>query len=132
MNTLNTIWVVDDNEADIMIAEQQIQSIDSRIQVISFQNARQALSQLRKPEAETARPDIIIVDLFMPVMDGWQFLQEYCQLPREVHQAAKVYVISSSMVPQDKDRASKIYPIADFITKPLTQQVLQKQMKIGS
>ena len=69
-----------------------------------------------KPDA--LRPDIILLDLNMPILDGWQFLDEF----KQFNSTAQVYIMSSSNYPEDIQNASNYPLVKGYIVKPLTTE----------
>lgn len=71
-----------------------------------------------------ALPEIILLDLAMPIMDGWQFLEEFKDLKPIIKEDIIVYICSSSISPNDLARAESINEVADYIIKPITKDKL--------
>lgn len=67
-------------------------------------------------------PELILLDLNMPVWDGWQFLDEFLKLP--VKSEITIFILSSSINQVDKDRAKEYSRVSDFIVKPITLETL--------
>ena len=92
------------------------------LQVIVFTDAFKALDQLK--EWSTTRwhefPDIIFLDINMPQMDGWDFLNEFQKLPDHVHQKCRIVMLTSSIDFSDIKRSKTYSSVTDFISKPLT------------
>ncbi len=92
------------------------------LQVIVFTDAYEALHQLQ--EWATIQllefPDIIFLDINMPQMDGWGFLNEFQKLPHHVHQKCRVIMLTSSIDYNDIRRSKTYSSVTDFISKPLT------------
>lgn len=65
-------------------------------------------------------PDLILLDIDMPVMDGWSFMSEFIRLPRESTKEISIYMVSSSCDDRDKMRAVSFPSIKDYYAKPLT------------
>lgn len=71
-------------------------------------------------------PDVVILDINMPVMDGWQFLDEFEPLQPQLHKKVTIYMVSSSIDENDIERAKKISAITDYVVKPITEDKLQQ------
>ncbi|PLB17916.1 MAG: Two-component response regulator [Flavobacteriaceae bacterium FS1-H7996/R] len=68
-----------------------------------------------------ALPDVILLDLNMPVMDGWEFLEEFISLKPKLEKKIPIYIVSSSNDPADIMKAKSISEVTDFIIKPVTE-----------
>jgi CheY-like chemotaxis protein len=66
-----------------------------------------------------ALPDVIFLDLNMPISDGWEFLEEYAKIESRVPKKIDVYVVSSSISPHDFERSKAYNVVKDFMIKPL-------------
>lgn len=67
-------------------------------------------------------PDFIFLDLNMPVMDGWEFLDEYALIHPQLNKNIPLYVFSSSISPVDIEKAKNINCISEFIVKPVSSE----------
>jgi CheY-like chemotaxis protein len=85
-----------------------------------FNNATAALRYLHKEvDGSAGKTYIILLDIYMPDMDGWQFLEEYLHLPPETREVIQLYMHSSSISPADQRKALTLNQVKDYIAKPL-------------
>ena len=77
----------------------------------------------------STHPDLIFVDINMPRMNGWEFLEEYNKLADQFKSQAIVVMLTTSGNPDDKAKAKLSKVISDFITKPLTKEILEGIVK---
>ncbi len=123
---LDLVYIVDDDEIIIFLTNKLLMSEQFCKRVMMFQDAEIALETLRASlHSGQDVPDAILFDLDMPVMDGWEFIDEVRKLP--VHIPS--FVFTSSINPSDKKRADMYHGIRDFITKPLNKIKLQKILR---
>lgn len=118
--TLGDIWIIDDNEIDVLIGTKTLERYDSTIKVRSFMKAQEALQVLRDTLAsQTKLPELIFLDLYMPLVDGWQFLQEFKKIMAGVSHQLRIIVTSST--PNEKEIPKKTeYPeVVGHIIKPI-------------
>ena len=71
-------------------------------------------------------PDILLLDLEMPEMDGWEFLDEFCKLKKKINKESTIYIASSSIAYEDKLKAQKYECVRDFLSKPINMDKLRK------
>ncbi|MEO8517398.1 MAG: response regulator, partial [Flavobacterium sp.] len=88
-----------------------------------FSNGLEALRFLEDAQFDKKKlPDLILLDLFMPVMDGWGFLDEYLLLQAKLAKKIPIYIVSSSIDPYDIQKFKSIKSVTDFIVKPMTKE----------
>lgn len=115
---IRTILVVDDDENDQFICEYTIRKFDPSIRVLKAFDGAQALDVLHR---ET--PDAIILDINMPVMNGFEFLDRYAE-EFEVH-APVVAMLTSSRLGKDRERAMQYSFVKSYFEKPLESEHLR-------
>ena len=123
MRQLNSILVIDDNPIDNEIAQRIFKRKRLSKRVFSASDGREAISLLNKQRTgdETFLcPELILLDLNMPVMDGFEFLEQYKELAkRPKFSSSVVMILSSSENEKDKERVKRYPFVKDFIVKPL-------------
>ncbi len=110
------IFFIEDNEITQFIFKQIMRKIDFDGEQNFFSNGLRAIDYIKKTNKV---PDIIILDLNMPVMDGWEFLDEYQLLKDNFYKKSKVYIMSSSTHPQDKTKATLYDEVCGYLEKPI-------------
>jgi CheY-like chemotaxis protein len=123
---LKTILLVDDDEATNFINKMAIKQMNCTENIVVKENGIAALDYLTTYiDGKYPQPDLIFLDINMPAMDGWEFLQEYDNL--EDNQLAKTVIVmlTTSLNPDDKVKAKVIPLISDFMSKPLTNEKLE-------
>ncbi len=118
--------LVDDDLNDIFFHERVIGKVDPTIIVIAKNSGPEALEYLKsKQDKENQHPCLIFLDINMPGMNGWDFLQEYNLLDNEVQRHKKIIMLTTSENPDDLERANSLSVISDYIPKPLTKEILE-------
>jgi CheY-like chemotaxis protein len=124
---LKCIMLVDDNMDDNFFHEWEIKKGYPDITVIAKQTAMDALDYLKsKKGIEAPHPDLIFLDINMPGMNGWEFLDEYNKLAEEFKSHAIVVMLTTSENPDDLMKAKVINISSEFKTKPLAQVMLKE------
>ena len=133
---LDLILCVDDDPITLMLCKMVISKSSFASEVITAQNGEEAINyfdelKLNNLGSEIPRyPHLILLDLNMPVMGGWEFLDEFSKPDyTEAFKNTKVIVLSSTIDPRDINK-SKNYPmVLDFMSKPITKEMLEDLKK---
>jgi two-component system chemotaxis response regulator CheY len=115
-----TIFIIDDDEIFQFITRKSFERLDRNDSLFFFLNGDDALNSIKNALVGTQElPDIIFLDINMPIMDGWEFLTELKSLNISEEKVPSIYMVSSSI--DDKDLLkSKTHPmIKDYIVKPI-------------
>ncbi|HTE01747.1 MAG TPA: response regulator [Mucilaginibacter sp.] len=123
MSNYKTCLLIDDNYIDNFVTRRILESGNFADQVIVSQSATAAIDQLR---AGLVKPDVIFLDIRMPMMGGFEFLQEYDKLHIEGKNNIKIFMLSSSLDPTDMKKSVNNKYITQFVHKPLTQKILDE------
>jgi len=123
MKPLKSLFVIDDDAMYRYIAESAIKSAGLPLQISVFPNGREAIDALeRNIDSEENLPDLILLDLMMPIMDGWAFLNYYEQLKPRLGKQIVIYIVTTSNNTVDLDRAKQISDVTGYVIKPMTHQ----------
>jgi CheY-like chemotaxis protein len=117
--------LIDDDPVSNKISQLFLRKHRWSAQVVAFEDGQQALQALQTGGAP-AVPDVILLDVGMPVYDGWDFLEEYEKLPRERTGRSLLYMLSSSINPPDIQKAAHYPSVKAYLTKPLTLEALEQ------
>ncbi len=118
--------LIDDDQIFLFGMKRMLEVTDLSQQTLQFSNGYEALNFLRDAKSdENSLPDVIFLDINMPVMDGWQFIDEYARLKDSFAKNITVYMVSSSIDYADAERARGIDAIAQFMVKPLSLQQIK-------
>ena len=118
--------LIDDNDDDNFFHERTIKKFDDTIQIVIKNDGLQAINYLKEKSECNALPDLIFLDLNMPVMNGWGFLDEYEKLSADFQAKVVVVMLTTSENPDDMKMAMKNEVNSDFKTKPLTVSMLEE------
>ncbi len=119
MTKLETVLLVDDCEATNYIHRIVIEGYGCAQSVVACANGQQALEFLCDGSRAYPQPELILLDINMPVMNGWEFLEAYQALPAEQQGGAVVVMLTTSGNPDDYQRAEQLPAVAGYTSKPL-------------
>lgn len=119
--------LIDDNPDDNFFHERVIRNNHYSDCVIKMDNAYDALNYFKsKPVNNSQQIDIIFLDINMPGMNGWEFLEEYDKLDPEAKRGVVIVMLTTSESAEDKRKAHQWGFTSDFKTKPLTKQMMEE------
>ena len=122
---INSVMVVDDDDNWCYVTKILLQDHGIGKHIITAHNGLEALKKLQaNAAADEKQPELIFLDLKMPVMDGFEFLEQLAKHPELYLGYTKIYMTTSSFLAKDKEKA-KQYQVAGFITKPLSEDIFK-------
>jgi CheY-like chemotaxis protein len=123
---LKCIMLVDDNHSDNFFHEREIKKQNPATIVISKNSGKEGLDYLKATNnTENTLPELIFLDINMPGMNGWEFLDAYHNLDKDIQSKVIVVMLTTSDNPDDEAKAKNWDFISDYITKPLTKEILE-------
>jgi CheY-like chemotaxis protein len=121
-----SIWVVDDDAISNFVTVRHLKQFKNLETILDFINPLDAISYL-KSSMDTVQPDFILLDINMPSLDGWSFLDQM----RDMNVIfPKVFMLTSSIYPEDYERSQSYSLVKGFIIKPLDRIKIQKELDI--
>lgn len=127
MQLLNLIFIVDDDPIHQQIANLMIKRQGIGEKVKAFSEAQDALNYLREYICEPdLLPDLILLDLNMPVMDGWDFLNDYAGFYEKLPKKIGIFVLTSSIDDSDRKKVDDYAFVKGYLTKPLSSEIIMK------
>ena len=119
MRRFEQIYLIDDDEIFVFVLTKLLHKSGRFGQMTNIRNGQDAIEMLQKQYAENKKlPDLIFLDLNMPVLDGWQFLDEVEKLPFK--QALEIHIISSSIDVREIEKSKEYTTVKSFVSKPVS------------
>lgn len=119
--SVERVCIIDDDKIYVTLVSKIIELRKISKELLVFKNGKEAIDyfigSLTNKEEEV--PEIILLDLNMPVMNGWEFLEEFSKIRNQLDKEISLYVVSSSIDSRDIDRAKNIQEVTDYLTKPI-------------
>jgi len=126
---LNCILLIDDDEPTNFLNKLTLEQAGCTRQIKVAQSGQEALDYLR---AAIPRPDLIFLDINMPVMDGWGFMESFVKIKPQLGKKITIYMVSSSINDDDIERAKSISDITDYVIKPISADALVELFRLAA
>jgi CheY-like chemotaxis protein len=118
-----SICIIDDDMIYQFITKRIFETKDYIKKVLAFADGEQAIQFFADNlHNVTALPDIIFLDINMPIMDGWQFMSAYATLKAQINKKITIYIVSSSVDVVDLEKVKEFEDIIGYLTKPVTPE----------
>lgn len=123
---LDLILCVDDDPITLMLCKKVIVKASFSNTIITAKNGEEALEYFNSilNKEENKLPELIFLDLNMPVMDGWEFLDSFSSDKYSEVNSTNVIILSSTIDPEDLEKSKKYPMVIDFLSKPITTDML--------
>ena len=120
---MKKVYLIDDDEVFVFLTKRIIEKSNANVSIQVFTNGQDAIDHLMDIAGDfNALPDVILLDLNMPVMDGWEFLEAYQHIDFADNQRPSLYIVTSSISPHEIERAKHLKIVSEFIVKPLAKE----------
>jgi len=134
---IKSFCIIDDNAIDVYQVSRVVKKSGLVEKFYSFVDGQEALDHFINLEDSQKKfdgyfpPNVILLDINMPRLDGFEFLEQYSKLPNEVKGGLLIMMFTSSDQQKDKQRASQFPEVKDFLIKPFNEKQLDKIVKLS-
>ncbi|QCW99192.1 response regulator [Aggregatimonas sangjinii] len=133
MRTIDTVFIIDDDPITVFGIKKILTNVVVCKTVSTYMNGKLAIDDIKENINNGNVPQIIFLDINMPIMDGWQFLEEFLKLP--ITQKVRINIVTSSIDQADRDRwefyKSQSHHLITFNSKPIKKSDMGKIAKIA-
>lgn len=118
------ICVIDDDKIYQLIIKKVVERTNEFDSIYFYNDGIEAFESFKS--VENSLPEIILLDINMPLMDGWQFLDTLIFHRPTLHQETIIYIVTSSIAHSDREKAASYKEVSGFLSKPLSVEALKK------
>ena len=128
---LNSILCIEDDAITLMLYKMVLTKASFTNEIITTTNGEEALNYINKLNEANSDgtiknvPQLIFLDLNMPVMGGWEFLEIFSSSKYAEYNHIKVIILSSTVDPDDLEKSKKYSMVIDFLSKPISRELLE-------
>ena len=125
MKEINLVCLIEDDPIHVFLSKKYIEMTGVIKNVLIYNNGKDAFDNLKAMFTSGQElPELILLDLNMPIWDGWQFLEEFTKIP--IDKVITIYILTSSLIKEDLENAEKYGLKGNYIVKPISLAKLKK------
>lgn len=125
MAKVSSTCIIDDDPIFVYSTKRIMKEVDFSDEIMVYNNGQDAIEAIEDiVESGESIPPIIFLDLNMPIMNGWEFLDEFVKIPNPNREKTVIYIISSSIDPRDLERIKNYEIVDNYILKPVVREDL--------
>lgn len=126
MTKFKVCCIIDDDPIFIYGTKRIMKEVDFSEKIIVYNNGQEGIEGLIElSDTQELLPEVIFLDLNMPIMNGWEFLEEFDKIPNPNLKKSIIYILSSSVDPRDLERVKNYKEVNNYILKPITPNDLE-------
>ncbi|MFC2188514.1 response regulator [Peijinzhouia sedimentorum] len=124
---MKRVWIIDDDDLYVFICKKMLNKLGLENDMIeSFPNGKAGLDSIKNRDDKDKLPSLILLDINMPIMNGWDFLDEIDPYLKKLPDDLTIAILSSSVEPSDKAKALSYNEVQDYISKPVNIEDLKR------
>lgn len=125
MHQIQQACVIDDDEIYIYLIKKSLAALEIEHSIKAYANGMDAIKGITSLiDQQQPIPEIIFLDINMPIMDGWEFLKAFKEIQAKLPNLIPIYIISSSIAAEDKEKAKRFPEIVGYLSKPVELETL--------
>lgn len=125
MQQIQHVCVIDDDEIYTFLIKKSLVALELKHSINAYANGSEALNGIISLiEQQQPVPEVIFLDINMPIMDGWEFLKAFRAIQAQLPNQIPIYIISSSIAAEDKEKANRFPEIVGYLSKPVELETL--------
>ncbi len=130
---IDVAFIVDDDQIYVFGLKKLIAINNLCKNILVFENGEKAMNYITPIMKNSEQlPDVILLDLNMPVMDGWEFLDEFIKIKPNLSKKIQIYMVSSSINPADIEKAKQYEELSDYLIKPISIEELHRVFTLAA
>lgn len=130
MKKINSTCIIDDDPIFIYGTKRIMNEVGFSDNILVYNNGQDAIEGLTAlTDAGEDLPSVIFLDLNMPIMNGWEFLEDFAQIPNQNREKVIIYILSSSVDPRDLERIKHYKVVNNYILKPVSPNDLKRVLE---
>ena len=128
---IHNLTLLDDDDLARFLAEKIIKRTHLVDKIRSFSNVNDAIEFIKNNvDNPDVLPEIILIDLNMPIKDGWDFIEEFVKFKPLIDKQIALFLLTSSILPEDIVKAKKLSEVSGYIIKPLSEDKFKAILKV--